>query len=174
MNSEKHKEIVVRKATRSDLDRLVEFNAAMALETEEKSLDLSLLRAGVQGVFENPARGIYMVGEVRQEQSKPVVAGQLLITYEWSDWRNANFWWIQSVYVHKDWRKQGVFHALYRSVYEQAEEHEDVCGVRLYVEQENTGALAVYAKLGLERTTYRVLERDFVLPPKLADSKDTP
>ena len=157
----------------SDLERLVEFNTAMAMETEGRSLEQSLLRAGVQAVLENPSRGFYMVGEVKQGPSQLVV-GQLLITYEWSDWRNANFWWIQSVYVHQDWRRQGIFRALYEYVFQQAQMRNDVCGVRLYVEQGNADALAVYAKIGLAVTPYRMLERDFVSPSKLTDPKDIP
>ena len=149
MNHQQQEKISVRRAALSDLDRLVEFNAAMALETEGRNLEHSLLRAGVQGVLEDSSRGYYVVGEVPQQNTHSVVIGQLLITYEWSDWRNANFWWIQSVYVQQEWRNCGVFQALYRHVYDHAQARTDVCGVRLYVEHENTTAQAVYAKMGL-------------------------
>ena len=173
MTKRQHEGISVRDAVLSDLERLVEFNTAMAMETEGRNLDQSLLRAGVQSVLENSSQGLYIVGEVQQSISQ-IVAGQLLITYEWSDWRNANFWWIQSVYVHQDWRRKGIFRALYDHVYQQAQERSDVCGVRLYVEQENANALAVYAKMGLGVTPYRMLERDFVSRTKLTDPKDIP
>ncbi len=174
MNVPQHENILIRDALPSDLNLLVEFNAAMALETEGRSLDQSVLQAGVRAIFEHPARGCYVMAEVQAAPSRPVVAGQLLITYEWSDWRNANFWWIQSVYVHQDWRQQGVFRALYQYVYEQVQARRDVCGVRLYVEQDNVTARAVYAKMGLELTPYRMLERDLMAPPKLADSQHVP
>ncbi|MGB0911285.1 MAG: GNAT family N-acetyltransferase [Nitrospirales bacterium] len=173
MSHSQQEEIIVRDARLSDLDHLVEFNLAMALETEKRNLSPPLLRAGVQSVLKQPSRGFYLVGEIQQDHS-PLIAGQLLITYEWSDWRNANFWWIQSVYVHQNWRHRGVFRALYQHVYDQAQTRSDVCGVRLYVEQENAQAKVVYAKMGLVVTPYQMLERDFVMPHKLTDSKHIP
>ena len=157
----------VREAWWSDLDHLVEFNAAMALETEGKILDKDRLRSGAKAILASRSRGVYVVGEIRGGGVGSKVIGQLLITYEWSDWRNADFWWIQSVYVHPDWRKQGVFRAMYGYVMQQADSRTDVCGIRLYVEQDNANAMAVYDKLGLRPTPYRVIEVDFVLaPPK--------
>ncbi len=175
MNHQSHEQISVsiRAALLPDLDSLVQFNAAMALETEARTLEQTRLRAGVQAVLENSARGFYLVGEV-QESQKTLVVGQLLITYEWSDWRNANFWWIQSVYVHEGWRHRGVFRALYQHVNDLARARHDVCGVRLYVEQENVGAQKVYGKMGLTDTPYRMMERDFVLSHQLKDSKHIP
>ena len=164
------KEISVREASLSDLDRLVEFNAAMAWETEGRQLDQDRLRAGTKAVLESNLRGLYWVGEVSRSYESGLVVGQLLITSEWSDWRNANFWWIQSVYVHPDWRNQGVFRRIYHHVVQEARSRPDVCGIRLYAEQENTKAFAVYAKLGLLLTPYRLLETDFVLPPKKHNS----
>ncbi|GJL54334.1 MAG: hypothetical protein NPIRA02_14660 [Nitrospirales bacterium] len=174
MTVQQQENILIRDAVLSDVECLVEFNAALALETEGRSLDRSVLQAGVQAIFEQPSRGFYLIAEVHIEPSKPVVVGQLLITFEWSDWRNANFWWIQSVYVHQDWRQQGVFRALYQYVYDQVHARHDICGVRLYVEQENAAARSVYAKVGLELTPYRMLERDFMSPPKLGDSQHVP
>ncbi|UCE64862.1 MAG: GNAT family N-acetyltransferase [Nitrospirota bacterium] len=154
----------VREASWSDLEHLVEFNAAMALETEGKLLDKDRLRSGAEAVLSSPSRGVYVVGEYGEGPQERQVIGQLLITYEWSDWRNANFWWIQSVYVHPDWRNRGVFRAMYEFVLQQAETRADVCGIRLYVEQDNAQAIAVYDKLGLRPTPYRVIEVDFVFP----------
>ena len=156
--------ISIREANRLDLECLVDFNAAMALETEGRDLDKDRLRAGTQSVLESPSRGVYVVGEVRGQNPKSRIVGQLLITYEWSDWRNANFWWLQSVYVHPEWRNQAVFRCLYEYVLEQARSRSDVCGVRLYVEQDNTKAQAAYTRLGFGSTPYRILEVDFVLP----------
>ena len=155
----------VREAVWSDLDHLVDFNAAMALETEGRLLDRQRLRAGAHAVLAAPSRGVYLVAEISEETRDRRVVGQLLITYEWSDWRNANFWWIQSVYVHPNWRNRGVFRSMYKYVLQQAESRSDVCGIRLYVEQDNTRAMAVYDRLGLRPTPYRVIEVDFVLPP---------
>ena len=155
----------VREALWSDLEQLIEFNAAMALETEGRVLDRDRLRSGAQGVLSAPSRGLYVVGESLEEggQARRVV-GQLLITFEWSDWRNANFWWIQSLYVHPDWRNRGVFRTMYKYVLHQVECRTDVCGIRLYVEQDNAKALSVYDKLGLRLTPYRICEVDFILP----------
>jgi GNAT superfamily N-acetyltransferase len=91
------------------------------------------------------------------------VIGQLMITYEWSDWRNGNFWWIQSVYVRPDWRGEGVFRRLYQEVERQARQLGGSCGLRLYVELDNTRAQQVYARLGMRETAYKIYESDFVL-----------
>ncbi len=165
MNPTNLENFSVREASWSDLEHLVEFNAAMALETEGRLLDKDRLRAGAKAVLSTPSRGVYVVGESVEGSPVGRVIGQLLITYEWSDWRNANFWWIQSVYVHPDWRNRGVFRSMYRYVLEQAEWRPDVCGIRLYVEQNNAQAMAAYDKLGLRPTPYRVIEVDFILPP---------
>lgn len=165
MNRTNLENISVRNALWSDLEHLVEFNAAMALETEGRLLKKDRLRSGTEAVLSSPLRGVYVVGEYGQGPQERHVIGQLLITYEWSDWRNANFWWIQSVYVHPDWRNRGVFRAMYEFVLQQAESRSDVCGIRLYVEQDNAPAIAVYDKLGLRPTPYRVIEVDFTLPP---------
>ncbi len=165
MNPTNLENFSVREASWSDLDHLIEFNAAMALETEGRLLEKDRLRSGAEAVLSSPSRGVYVVGEYREGPQGQQVIGQLLITYEWSDWRNANFWWIQSVYVHPDWRNRGVFRSMYKYVLHQAESRSDVCGIRLYVEQDNAKAIAVYDKLGLHPTPYRVIEVDFILPP---------
>lgn len=155
--------LIVRPARREDVDVLVTFSAAMALETEGRRLDLDRLRRGTQPVFDSPTRGFYVVAELPPESS-PGVIGQLLVTYEWSDWRDATFWWIQSVYVHPDWRRRGVYRQMHEYVRQQARSRSDVCGIRLYVEAGNTGAQAAYRQTGLFSTSYRVLEEDFVFP----------
>jgi ribosomal protein S18 acetylase RimI-like enzyme len=86
-----------------------------------------------------------------------------MITYEWSDWRNGNFWWIQSVYVRPDARGRGVFRRLYQAVEEAARKSGESCGLRLYVEGENERAQRVYEGLGMKSTSYRFYEVDFVL-----------
>jgi len=150
--------ITIRPATAEDAEFIVRGNAAMALETENLSLDLDRLRDGVHGLFEDAARGFYLIAEIAGRR-----AGQLMITYEWSDWRNATFWWIQSVYVVPEFRGRGVFGALYRHVEREARSRKDVCGLRLYVEAENERAQATYEKVGMSRSNYQFFEVDFVL-----------
>lgn len=159
--------IVVRRAQPADIEVLVGFSASMARETEGRELDLDLLRNGTRGVFEDPARGFYVVAEAGGA-SGPTVVGQLMVTFEWSDWRNATFWWIQSVYVAPDWRRQGVYRRMYKAVVEEARQNPRVCGIRLYVERENAVAQTVYDRVGLTRSAYQVFEEDFVLakPPR--------
>jgi GNAT superfamily N-acetyltransferase len=154
--------VEVRQALQDDLDALVDFSAAMALETEDRRLDLHRLRRGVRAVFESPARGFYLVAESRDAVG-PRVIGQLLVTYEWSDWRNATFWWIQSVYVHPNRRRQGVYSRMHQFVVQSARARKDVCGVRLYVEEHNHTAQQVYRRVGLIPAGYLVFEEDFVL-----------
>jgi len=130
----------------------------LALETEQRRLDLACVTAGVQALLNDPAKGIYLVAEC-----DGALAGQLLITGEWSDWRNGNFWWIQSVYVAEPFRNGGVFRALFEHVREMAKRRDDVCGLRLYVDSGNATARKTYARLGMKRTDYEVFEMDFVL-----------
>lgn len=151
-------EVKVRRATLADLEVLVQFSAAMARETEGRTLDVERLRQGTRAVLEFGERGFYLVAEAGSS-----VVGQLLITYEWSDWRNGVFWWIQSVYVEPAARRRGVYRTLHARVLREARERGDVCGVRLYVEKENAGAQAVYAHMEMTPTSYRVYEHDFVL-----------
>lgn len=155
--------LIVRPARVDDVDVLVTFSAAMALETEGRRLDADRLRRGTRRVFDSATRGFYVVAELPRE-SAPGVIGQLLVTYEWSDWRDATFWWIQSVYVHPDWRRRGVYRRMHEYVRLQARSRGDVCGLRLYVEAGNGGAQVAYRQVGLFPSRYRVLEEDFVLP----------
>ena len=151
-------EIRVRTATSEDMETVVTFNAAMAWETEGKELDLQRLRRGVKAVFEDPARGFYVVAE-----AGGTVVGQLMITTEWSDWRNGFFWWIQSVYVDSAHRRRGVYRALDGYVRAEARRDGNVCGLRLYVDRDNHVAQSVYASLDMERSHYDLFETDFVL-----------
>jgi ribosomal protein S18 acetylase RimI-like enzyme len=156
--------IIVRRATLDDLEVLTAFNAAMARETEGRSLDTQRLRDGTAAVLKRPERGFYLVAEAPGAASRlPGVVGQLLVTFEWSDWRNATFWWIQSVYVAPTWRRRGVYRTMHEAVVAQARAREDVCGIRLYVEGDNEVAQTVYRKVGLQRSSYVVFEEDFVL-----------
>ena len=147
--------ISIRAAEAADVPFLVDCNAAMAWETEHKSLARDVLTRGTQAVFEDPRRGFYLVAELDGEP-----AGCLLITYEWSDWRNGDWWWFQSVYVTKAARRAGVFRALYADVERRARAAGAV-GLRLYVERENERAQQTYASLGMEEEAYRMLQRGF-------------
>ncbi len=151
-----NREIEVRRAGLSDLDTLVSFNAAMAFETEDKGLDEEKLRSGVLAALNNETLGFYLLAEIDGRTT-----GQLMITTEWSDWRNAYFWWIQSVYVAPEFRRRGVYRALDRQVREDAQAAGDVCGIRLYVERTNHRAQQVYVNLGMSRSHYDMYEVEF-------------
>lgn len=151
-------DVTVRPADPADAATIADFNRAMARETEGRDLDPERLGAGVAAVFTDPALGAYTVAE-REGR----IVGCLLITREWSDWRNGVFWWIQSVYVVAAARRTGVFRALYDDVVRRARETAGVCGVRLYVERENGTAQAVYDAVGMTRSSYQLYEVDFVL-----------
>jgi GNAT superfamily N-acetyltransferase len=148
--------ITIRPATHADIPFLVDCNAAMAHETEHKALDRDVLTRGTQAVFDDPRRGFYLIAERDDRQ-----AGCLLVTYEWSDWRNGAWWWFQSVYVTPEARRHGVFRALYAEVEKRARAAGAV-GMRLYVERDNSRAQATYVSLGMEEEPYRMLRRGFV------------
>lgn len=149
-------DIVVRAATLRDTAFIVSGNIAMARESEGRRLDIQSVQFGVRAVVTDPQRGAYHIAEV---DGRP--AGQALVTREWSDWRNAWFWWLQSVYVTPAHRRKGVFRAIYAAIEAQARAQGDVCGLRLYVEQENATALATYQALGMEACGYRLCEVDW-------------
>lgn len=147
---------VLLPAKPTDASVIADFNIALASETESKSLDPPTVLAGVQAVLADPSRGRYFVA--RLENDNGPIIGQLMTTVEWSDWRNGPLWWVQSVYVRKDWRRRGVFRSLFQHVVEIAKA-EGVPAVRLYVEEHNTAAQATYASLDMKATGYLVLER---------------
>jgi GNAT superfamily N-acetyltransferase len=156
-------EILIRPATPEDTEFLVAGNAAMALETEARALDPHILSTGVRALFDHPTRGFYLIAELA---GRP--AGQMMITYEWSDWRNATFWWIQSVYTLPEFRRRGVFQSLYAHVDAQARQRPNVCGLRLYVESHNHRAQAVYQRCGMSEAVYRMFELDYSTTPEPA------
>ncbi len=154
----------IRRATPADADALVAGNLAMAAETEARGLDPAVLRAGVEAVLRDAARGTFWVATRAGR-----VVGQMLITLEWSDWRNGWFWWIQSVFVVKEERKAGVYRALHEHVEKAARVRGDVCGLRLYVERENTIAQRVYQRMGMTETHYHLYEIDWSNERRPAD-----
>ena len=161
-------EIRIREATTSDIDRIAEFQQALAQESEGKTLNPGLLLQGIQEIFRDKGKGFYLVAESGvaergNAETGNQVVGSLLITYEWSDWRNATFWWIQSVYVDSQWRRRGVYRALHNYVLGIARARDDICGIRLYVERNNTVAQQTYADLGMSQSHYDLYEIDFVL-----------
>lgn len=151
-----NKEIQIRIAAKKDAAALVEFNQAMALETEGKRLETELIKGGVEAVFDDETKGFYVVAE----NAEGLIIGGLMITFEWSDWRNKWFWWIQSVYILPAGRGQRIYSQLNDFVKQKARERGDVCGIRLYVEKENSHAQKVYEKLGMEETHYLMYETE--------------
>jgi ribosomal protein S18 acetylase RimI-like enzyme len=146
-------DVQVRLAEHRDLEIIAELNSAMAWETEQRRLEPSTIRRGIRAVMEDSNYGFYVVAE-----SDGQVVGCLLITFEWSDWRNARFWWIQSLYVRPRDRRRGVFKRLHDFVKAQALQHPEVCGLRLYVERSNHIAQRAYDRIGMEPTTYQMYE----------------
>ena len=134
---------------------LAGFNAAMARETEERELSKDVVLSGVKGLMARPEHGFYMVAE-----KEGVLVGSLMVTIEWSDWRNGFFWWIQSVYVRPEYRRQGVYRRLYEAVKTRSISRPDVCGFRLYVETENTIAQKTYEDLGMREISYKMYEEE--------------
>ena len=145
-------EIRIREAAVTDAPPIIEFQQAMARETESIELDGSVVTRGVHAVFDDPSRGRYFVAEAEGE-----VIASLLITYEWSDWRNGNVWWIQSVYVRPAFRRRGVYARMYKHVKAIAQ-REDVRGIRLYVDRRNAPAQDVYRRCGMDGEHYLVFE----------------
>jgi len=144
-------DVRVRPAGPQDIDFIVESNRRMAFETERLSLDAEVLSRGVRAVIADASKGVYLIGTVGG-----VAAGQLMITYEWSDWRDGCIWWIQSVYVSPEFRRRGVFKAIYRHAEELARDAGAI-GLRLYVEAHNAAAQATYQRLGMIRSPYLVM-----------------
>ena len=145
--------MTIRSASLADTATIVEFNRAMARETEDRDLPFDTITAGVGRVLGDAALGFYLVAEVEGR-----VAGCLMITNEWSDWRNGWFWWVQSVYVDREFRGRGIYRALYAEAKSRARSQGGVCGFRLYVEQENLAAQETYRRQGMSRTHYLMFE----------------
>ena len=146
--------IRIEKASNADAGRIAEFQVLMARETENLELDPELVGKGVSMVFEDPGKGFYLVA--RDEHQ---VVASLMITYEWSDWRARNVWWIQSLYVIHEYRQQGVFRLMYQWLQERIAGDESIGGIRLYVDNTNDRAHRVYSAIGMAGDHYRVFEQ---------------
>ncbi len=153
-------ELNIRKAKQNsrEIEKIVDFNIRMAQETENKILDRKTISAGVENLMNHPEWGFYIVAESNRQ-----IVGSLMITYEWSDWRNGLFWWIQSVYVIPEFRRKKVYSRLYQFVKKTAEKHSfdqnlTVIGFRLYVEKSNRIAQKTYKTLGMIETSYALFE----------------
>ena len=147
----------IRRAGPADIETVVEFNARLAEESEGVQLDRDRLTRGVGAVLGDESLGLYLLAE---SDAGPM--GQLAVTFEWSDWRNGMFWWLQSVYVRPEFRRQGVLRALYERILDMGSER-GVCGVRLYVEKNNVSAQEAYLRLGFDQAVFHMYEVDFVL-----------
>ena len=145
--------MIIRQAITQDAAELAEFNMGIARETEDYELIPEVIRAGVETMIADPDKGFYLVVELDNG-----IQASLMVTYEWSDWRNGTFWWIQSVYVRPEYRGQGLYGILYERVKELAEQDDSVCGFRLYVERNNEIAQKTYAKQGMSETEYLMYE----------------
>ena len=145
----------IRKALNKDIDVIARYNYNLAYETENKILNMNILTKGVEAIIKDENKGIYHVCEINGE-----VVGQIMYTFEWSDWRNGTFLWIQSVYVNKEIRGMGVFKALYKFIRDIADNDNNICGIRLYVEKENTIAKKTYKNIGMKECNYYIYEYD--------------
>lgn len=148
--------VEIRQATVADVEIIAEYNVRLAAETERTQLDRERLRSGVIAILSDSAKGLYFLAEV---DGQPV--GQISVTYEWSDWRNGNFWWLQSVYIAESFRCRGVLTLLFNHLIEFCKEDYVICGLRLYVDTQNDPAHAVYRRLGFEPAHYNMMELSF-------------
>jgi len=148
--------ITIREGRAEDATILTEYNRQMALETESKNLDPTILKNGVTRGLNQPDLCRYFVALVEKE-----VVGQAMITFEWSDWRDGELWWLQSVYVHPKHRRRGIFRSLFSHIEQMARNSDRVRGLRLYVEEENSDGMDVYRRLGMVHAGYHVFEREF-------------
>jgi ribosomal protein S18 acetylase RimI-like enzyme len=144
---------LIRKGEIKDINVIAQYNIAMALETENKVLDDETITNGVSSIIRDKSKGQYWVMEIDS-----LLVGQLMVTYEWSDWRNGMMWWIQSVYVAPHYRRQGVYSSLYNNLVKMAKSDSGCCGIRLYVEKENTKAQETYKSLGMKNAGYEIME----------------
>jgi len=152
-NYEDSNSVRIRKAKIEDLEIIVKFNYNLAKETEDKELNIETLTKGVGAILSDESKGQYYVYTINDK-----VVGQIMYTYEWSDWRNGMFLWVQSVYVDSEHRRKGIFKELYNHVKKICDDSEGIIGIRLYVEKENFNAKATYKSLGMQECNYHMYE----------------
>lgn len=152
-NYENSSSIKIRKAKIENLETIVKFNYNLAKETEDKELDLEILTKGVRAILNDSTKGQYYVYVIDNK-----VVGQIMHTYEWSDWRNGMLLWVQSVYVDAEYRRKGVYKELYNYIKNLCDEDDGIAGIRLYVEKENFNAKATYKSLGMQECNYHMYE----------------
>ncbi len=150
-----HQNIKIKKADLNDASVIAEFNRRMAKETENLELDETVILKGVKNLMQQPDLGFYITARTENE-----VCGCLMITKEWSDWRNGLIWWIQSVYIHPEYRRQGIFRKMYQNISDSAKE-QGIIGLRLYVEHNNATAQKTYTELGMKKCDYHIYEQIF-------------
>lgn len=150
------KNIIIRNATLENIEIIIDFNLNLAAETENKSLNKQILAEGVRNILLDRNKGFYVLAILDNK-----IVGQLMITYEWSDWRNSYFWWIQSVYVLPQFRKSGIFKLLFKYIKDLAIEQNNVCGLRLYTDKDNINAMNAYKNLGMHQSNYLLFELEF-------------
>lgn len=143
----------IRRATLDDVSVIAEYNYNLAFETENKKLNMEILKKGVKNLIQDENKGVYYICEINGK-----IIGQIMYTFEWSDWRNGTFLWVQSVYVNKDYRGNGIFKALYNHIKSICDNDNNICGIRLYVERENCVAQKTYSSLGMKECNYYMYE----------------
>jgi GNAT superfamily N-acetyltransferase len=148
--------IIVRDARGADIESIIEYNQRLARETEGKSLEPAVIGAGVRRGFASPEMCRYFVAEMDGR-----VVGTTMLTYELTDWRDGVIWWLQSVFIEPEYRRHGVFRAIYRHIESLARAHPDVRGLRLYVHRTNQRAMQTYESLGMEKAGYELYEHDW-------------
>ena len=146
-------DLKIRRATINDVSIIAEYNYNLAFETEDKKLDIDVLTRGVKSLIEDESKGVYYLCEIDGK-----VVGQIMYTFEWSDWRNKTFLWVQSVYVDKEYRQKGVFKSLYNYVKSFCDNDDSIGGIRLYVEKQNKNAQSTYKSLGMIECEYDMYE----------------
>lgn len=146
--------MIIRKATSNDIGKIANNNAQMALDSENKIIDHKTTYLGVKSIIDDPKKGFYLIAEENKE-----IIGQLMITFEWSDWNNFNTWWIQSLYVQKDQRKRGVFKNLFEKIIKEAK-YKNIGTLKLYVHSKNLPAIQVYKKIGMNKKDYQFFQFD--------------
>lgn len=149
-------QIQYRKAITSDIPLLTEFNVSLAFESQKLKLDPAVTCKGVESVINDSNRGFYLLAE-----SANITLACLLVTREWSDWRNGFFWWLQSVYVRESHRRQGIFSGMMQEIRKMAAAAPDVVDIRLYVNKDNHSAIKTYLETGFKKSSYQIMELNF-------------